>query len=101
MLYDGLVTHLERSRIGLSDPSRTHSAEVGESLGKAMSILGELRSALDHEVGGQIADDLEQLYLFAIDQLSQANLERRAEPVEHAQQIVRTLKEGWDAVIPD
>jgi flagellar protein FliS len=101
LLYDGAIRHLERSRVALSDPARTHSAEVGESLGKAIGIIGELRTALDHEVGGQIAHDLERLYLFGIDQLSTANLERRPQPVENTLRVMRTLKEGWDAVIPE
>ena len=54
LLYDGAIQNLERSRIGLSDPSTSHSAEVGIALGKALSIIGELRTALDHDVGGEI-----------------------------------------------
>lgn len=101
MLYAGAITQMERARQALSEPARTHSADAGTALGKAISILGELRTSLDHEVGMQLSADLEQLYLFGIDQLSQANLERRPEPVEHALTVMRTLKEGWDAIIPD
>lgn len=99
MLYDGAIKHLEKSRIGLSDQKTARSQEVGQSLGRAMGILGELRASLDHAAGGQIARDLDRLYEFGLDQLSQANLTRTPTGVNNALQVMRTLKEGWDGVI--
>ncbi len=99
MLYDGAIRHLERSRIGLGDTTKSHGPVVGESLGKAMAIVGELRSTLDMDAGGEIAENLDRLYEFTLDQLSQANLNRAAEPVEHGLRVIRTLKEGWDGIV--
>lgn len=101
LLYDGAIQNLERSRIGLSDPSTSHSAEVGVALGKALSIIGELRTALDHDVGGEIAQNLELLYEFSTHQISEANISRTVEPVDNTLQVLRTLKEGWDGIIPN
>ena len=101
LLYDGAIRNLERSRIGLSDSSTSHSADVGVALGKAISIIGELRSALDHEVGGEIAQNLELLYEFSSDQISEANISRTPAPVDHTLRVLRTLKEGWDGIIPN
>ncbi|HEX5053337.1 MAG TPA: flagellar export chaperone FliS [Planctomycetota bacterium] len=100
MLYEGALKHLEKSRIGLADAKTARSAEVGESLSRAIGILGELRASLDHAAGGPIARDLDRLYEFALDQLSQANLTRTEKGVTHALQVMRTLKEGWDGIIP-
>lgn len=101
LLYDGAIQNLERSRIGLSDPSTRHSADVGIALGKALSIIGELRSALDHDVGGEIAQNLEILYEFSTHQISEANISRSPEPVDNTLRVLRTLKEGWDGIIPN
>ncbi len=101
MLYDAAIRHLEQSRAALGNPATTHSAQVGISLGKALSIIGELRSALDHDQGGDIATNLDSLYEFAIDQLTQANLSRSADHVEPTLRVMKTLKEGWDAIIPN
>jgi flagellar protein FliS len=100
LLYDGAIKNLEKSRIGLSDPKTARSPEVGNALGKAMGILGELRASLDHAAGGQVAKDLDRLYEFGLDQLSQANLTRTANGVANTLQVMRTLKEGWDGIIP-
>lgn len=101
LLYEGAVRHLERSRTGLEDPRGRYSSEVGVALGKALGILGELRASLDHAAGGSIAVDLDRLYEFAIDQVTQANVRRTPDNVNNALQVLRTLKEGWDAVIPN
>ena len=101
LLYEGAIQNLERSRLGLDDPQTCRSAEVGIALGKALSIIGELRAALDHEAGGKISQNLDTLYEFSTDQISQANVSRTVEAVENTLQVLRTLKEGWDGIIPN
>ena len=100
LLYDGVIGNLERSRIGLLDPQTSRSAEVGVALGKALGIIGELRAALNHEVGGDISQNLDMLYEFSSEQISEANVTRTAEPIDNTLQVLRTLKEGWDGILP-
>jgi flagellar protein FliS len=100
MLYDGAIKHLEKCRAGLDNASTSRSQEVGKELGKAMGIIGELRASLDHAAGAEIAADLDRLYEFSLDQLSQANLSRTPVGVNNALQVLRTLKEGWDGILP-
>lgn len=100
LLYEGAIKNLEKCRTGLSDPKTSRSAEVGTALGKAIGILGELRASLDHAVGGTLSRDLDRLYEFSLDQVSQANVSRTPDGVNAALKVVRTLKEGWDAVVP-
>ena len=100
MLYDGAMKNLEKSRVGLSDPSTARSQEVGLAMSKAMGIIGELRASLDHAAGGDISRNLDQLYEFSLDQLSQANLQRTPDGVEATLEVMRTLKEGWDGIVP-
>lgn len=99
LLYDGAIRNLEKSKVGLSDSKTARSPEVGQSLSRAMGILGELRASLDHAAGGQIAKDLDRLYEFSLDQLSQANLTRTPNGVNNSLQVMRTLQEGWNGVI--
>ena len=101
LLYDGAIEHLEKSRVGLADSKSARSAAVGRSLSRAMGIIGELRASLDHAAGGVVSRDLDRLYEFALDQLSQANLTRTPMGADNALQVMRTLEEGWDVIIPD
>ncbi|MGC6486458.1 MAG: flagellar export chaperone FliS [Planctomycetota bacterium] len=100
MLYEGALKNLEQARVGLQDEQTARSQEVGNALSKAMGIIGELRASLDHAAGGDIARDLDALYEFTLDQLSKANLERAPEGVVATTEVLRTLKEGWDGVVP-
>jgi flagellar protein FliS len=100
LLYDGAIKNLEKARLGMSDPSTARSPEVGKSLSKAIGILGELRASLDHAAGGEIAGNLDRLYEFSLDQLSKSNLTRNPEGIANTLKVLRTLKEGWDGIIP-
>ena len=101
LLYEGAIKNLEKARIGLAEASTARSAEVGDSLSRSIGIIGELRASLDHTAGGDIARDLDNLYEYGLDQLSQANLSRTPTGVENALQVMRTLKEGWDGIVPN
>lgn len=100
MLYDGALKNLEQARVGLEDEQTARSEAVGNALSKAMGIIGELRASLDHAAGGDIARDLDALYEFALDQLSTSNIERTTAGVVTTTEIMRTLKEGWDGIVP-
>lgn len=100
LLYEGAIRNLERGREGVANPATSRSGDVGNALSNAIAILGELRATLDHQVGGEIAQNLDRLYEFGIDRISQANLTRNAAPIEETIRVLRTLKEAWDAVVP-
>ena len=100
LLYDGAIQSLERARIELLSPGQEKSAKVGESLGKAMSIIGELRASLDHDVSEEIAGNLDRLYDFCLEEIYTTNVQRSAQEIKGAIRVMKTLKEGWDAVIP-
>ena len=98
LLYEGAIQNLEKARRILRSGQNVHSPVVGEALGKALAIIGELRASLDMEKGGEISRDLNRLYEFASDRILSANMERKPEPVEHILTVMRTLKEGWDGI---
>jgi len=100
MLYDGAIKNLERCREALANPATARTAEVSASIGKALGIVGELRASLDMASGGKIAQDLDRLYEFSIDQITQSNSTRTTAGVGNALKVLRTLKEGWDVAIP-
>lgn len=100
LLYDGAIRNLEKCRAGLTETRTSHSSEVGTALSRAIGIIGELRASLDHAVGGEVSQDLDRLYEYSLDQLSQANVSRQPDGVNNALRVLRTLKEGWDAIVP-
>ncbi len=61
------------------------------NLEKVTAALKELRSALNHEEGGQIAADLLSLYLYMADQARQGHF-------DHVATLLQELRDTWSAV---
>lgn len=92
MLYDGAIKFnlLAQERMKQRD-----LAGKGMYLGKTMAIVAELMATLNHEVGGQVAADLERLYLYLMDELTKANLNNDIAPLENAHKILVMLRDTW------
>lgn len=61
------------------------------NLEKVTVALKELRSALNHEEGGQIAADLLSLYLYMADEVRKGHF-------EHVATLLQELRDTWVAV---
>ncbi|MBJ6724832.1 flagellar export chaperone FliS [Geomesophilobacter sediminis] len=96
MLYDGAISNCRQAQDRLS---RKDLAGKGVYIGKALAIVGELLSTLNHEVGGDIAVNLERLYMYVMDELTRANVEGRAKSLDDAMQVMSTLREAWTQAI--
>ncbi len=70
-------------------------ASRGVNIGKAYDIISELNNTLDHKVGGEISRNLEQLYMFVTEKLTQANITGEKKCLEDAHKIITTLHQGW------
>ena len=70
----------------------------GELIGKAMGIIGGLRDAVDTEKGGDIASNLDNLYAFMQQRLTQANLNNDPAMLDEVAKLLREIKEGWDGI---
>ncbi|MBB61520.1 flagellar export chaperone FliS [Stutzerimonas balearica] len=73
-------------------------AEKGELIGKSIAIIGGLREALDHEVGGDLATNLDRLYDYMIRRLSEANRRNDVAPLEEVAGLLREIKSAWDQI---
>lgn len=96
MLFDGLLsaikqakTHMEAKRI----------AEKGMALSKAVAILEEgLRSSLDKEVGGELAENLDALYEYCSDRLIEANLKNKPELLDEVVKLLIPIRDAWETI---
>ena len=69
-----------------------------QCLVKAQRILGELLSSLKAESGGAMAENLNRLYVYMLEELVQANLYDKPEPIASVLAILRDLREAWSEV---
>ncbi len=96
LLYQGTIDFVRQARESLE---RKNMADKGYYVLKALAIIAELRVSLNFEVGGEVARNLEKLYLFMCDQITIANVNNDPEPFTEVITLLTTLKKGWEEAI--
>src|SRR3972149_6530616 len=96
MLYDGAIRKLNQaeSRFEKGD-EETFLVETT----KVQKIVSELMSALDHEQGGEISQNLSRLYDYMVRQLSLAQVRKETKLLAEVRSLLEELREGWRGVI--
>ena len=92
MLIDGLLDEIERVRGHLA---ANRLAEKGIGIHKCMNILIGLSSALDEENGGEIAENLRQLYDFCQVELYYTSVQNDATRLDNVERVMGNIREGW------
>lgn len=92
MLYEAAIKF---TKLGIKAAEEKKIPERCMNIGRAFDIVLELNNTLDHKVGGQVASQLEQLYMFITDQYTKANISGDPEPLRAAVKILENLHSGW------
>lgn len=93
MMYAGAVRFLKRAK---EQHEKGDNAERNRWLLRVQEIVTELRSTLNFELGGEIAQKLNGLYAYATRKLNEAMLENKLEAIVEVTEILSTLNEGWE-----
>lgn len=96
MLYEGAMKF---TKLAIQAIENKQIAERGQNIIRAFDIILELQATLDHKVGGELAGQLEQLYVFMMDQYTKANIKGDAEPLRANLKVLENLYEGWKGAI--
>lgn len=92
MLYEGAIKF---TKLAIKAIEEKKIADRGMNIGRAFDIIMELNNTLDHKVGGEVAVQLEQLYMFMMDQYTKANISGSPEPLQSNLKLLQTLYDGW------
>lgn len=92
MLYDGAIRFANVAKKALED--KDFSAANTHCL-KVQNILNELMVTLDMKVGGELAQNLFDLYDFMTRQTVQANVSKNPEQLTGVLDILKELREAW------
>ena len=95
MLFDGAVDRIAAARGAIE---RGDKGRQGELLGKAISIIDNLRVSLDQERGGDLAARLGDLYDYMQRRLLQASTESDVAILDEVRSLLKEIKAGWDAI---
>ena len=92
MLYEG---EFKFTKLSIKAAEEKKIADRGVNIGRAFDIIMELNNTLDHKVGGEIANQLEQLYMFMMEQYTKSNISGDPAPLRENLKLLNTLYDGW------
>lgn len=98
MLLDGAIEHVISAAGAMQ---RGEVAVTGESIGKAISIVDNLRVSLDQQQGGEIAENLASLYEYMTRRLLEANATKDSAMLAEVAGLLKEIKAAWDQVPTD
>jgi len=98
MLFEGAMLAVAAARtntqLGLVQ-------EKCEAISKAIAIVEDgLYASLDEETGGEIAQQLGQLYEYIVARLVEANAGNRTQPLEEVGSLLSQLASAWASIKP-
>ena len=97
MLMNGA---LEKIAIAKGHMERGEISQKGGHISWAISIIDGLRASLNLETGGEIAQNLDDLYDYLTRRLARANIENNPDILDEVASLLRSIKVAWDE-IPD
>lgn len=95
LLYEGIITYLNKAR---AEIEMKHFIPAHEYFMKAKSIVVELMCALDMEQGGEIAQNLYNLYWFLFEKIIESDYTKDVAIIDAIVPVIRTIKSGWEGM---
>ncbi|WP_406611092.1 flagellar export chaperone FliS [Agarivorans sp. JK6] len=93
-----MQTALENLSVAKGCIERNDISSKAKPIAKATSIITSLRDTLDHEKGGEIATNLQDLYNFMLERLSEASINNDATIIAEVMEIFLPIKSAWDQI---
>ena len=96
MLYDGALAAIKSAA---SHMAAGNIAEKGAAISKALDIINNgLRASLDKKAGGEIASNLDSLYVYMTERLLTANLQNKLPLLDEVQTLLADLRDAWTQI---
>ncbi|MCZ4711934.1 flagellar export chaperone FliS [Legionella pneumophila] len=95
LLLQGARSHIATAHGNIQ---RNQIKEKGEHIGKAISIIEGLKMSLNHDKGGEIAENLLQLYDYIQQILLKANLKNDEDLLAQSNMLLAEVHQAWQAI---
>lgn len=95
MLMEGALDRISTAK-GCME--RKEYKEKGRFISSARAIIDGLRSSLDFEQGGEIAQNLDALYDYMNRRLLEGNVSNDTAALDEVVQLMLQIKGAWDAI---
>ena len=91
-MFDGALTRISRAQGAIQ---RGEIATKGEQISKAVMIIGGLEGCIDHQRGGELADNLSRLYQYMGLALTEANIHNDLDKLAEVSRLLLEIKSAW------
>ena len=95
MLFDGLIESLATARGHIQ---HNNISEKGKAISRASRIVLGLQGALDFEKGGDLANNLNELYSYVTRRLFHVNAHNDIEVLDEIHGLMREIRDAWEGV---
>jgi flagellar protein FliS len=97
MLYDGAIKNINVAKSLIFEKGQID--KCSNCLIKAQNIIAELMASLNFDIGGDIAQNLFNIYEYVNYTLAQANINKNDDNLDAVIQMLKDLRETWQEVI--
>lgn len=95
LLYEGAIYRIGQA---VQEMEKQNALAAGIAIYRALAIVGELRKSLNLEEGGEIARNLDRLYLHMHEELVKGHLAKQTQPLERVRTLLTELNSSWRQV---
>ena len=96
MLYDGALRFMAQAEAAFEE---NNIEKINNFLLRVQAIFTELQCSLDREKGGDIATNLERLYIFFNSRLVEANMKKDVNYLLAIKPMVQNLRDSWEVAM--
>lgn len=91
-MYEGAMRFI---RVAREAHMAGRVGDRGNAISRSLAIISELQQSLNMQAGGEIASNLDSLYMFITDRLLEANVRGRVEALDEVTDVLAELHGAW------
>lgn len=95
LLFEGSIKNLSLTKIFIE---KKDYENANKTIQKHQDIIMELQRTLDFEQGGEVAEDLNTMYTYLLDQALLANVHKDVTIIDNSLKIVKELLDSWNQI---
>ena len=95
LLFDGAVERINMAKAKIQAKDFEGKNKL---INRTIEIVAGLRGFLDFEKGGEISQNLSDLYSYCEHRLLQANMTNDLEALDEVASHIKTVREGWSGI---